>query len=439
MGQFYYSFAYNAPISLPPLSIQYADFALWQNDWLQGPFLEQQLAYWKKTLDGIPDQLLLPTDYPRPAVQTFRGAMHFFEIPPHLTSALKALCKREGVTHFMALLAVLQLLLARYSGQRDIVVGSPTANRTAPDLEPLIGCFINMLVLRTDLSGNPTFQSLLQRVRQVALGAYAHQDIPFERLVEELHPEREMNRTPLFQVMLAFQNVPFSRTTFADLTLSPLSGAVSDTAKFDLWVSLNETPQGISGTVEYSRDLFEVETIQHLVENWYVLLEAIVAEPEQRVNTYAILTEEERALQASWNATRQDWGLAHPCLSCLLAQQARRTPQAIALLSDTHSLTYQHLQERAAQLAHHLRQWHVGPETCVALCLPRSEALLIAVLAILATGAAYLPLDPQAPPARLAFQLAHANTRTITNWLDALPRGETRPKRRPQLSAFGWL
>ncbi len=420
LGQLYYSFSYSVPISLQPLSIQYADFALWQNAWLQGPALEAQLTYWKKTLADIPDQLLLPFDHPRPTVQTFRGAALSFEVPPPLTSALKALCNRESVTPFMAILALLQTLLARYSGQRDIVIGSPTANRTLPELEPLIGCFINMFVLRTDLSGNPTFQELLRRVRSVALGAYAHQDIPFEKLVEEIRPERSLSHSPLFQVMFAYQS--FLRTPLAlpELTITSLK-MDAGASMFDIDLTLWDIDGALQGDLVYSTTLFERATIVRFQTHFLQLLESAVADATQRIFNIPLLTPAEQELQADWNNTGALF-CSKQTLHEIFEAQVTQTPEVIALVSGETRLSYRELNQRANQLAHYLSTFLLTPGEPVGLYLERSPDLIIGLLAILKAGGAYLPLDITAPPERIAwmiedaspsFILTHSSLRTM--------------------------
>lgn len=287
----YTAFASNQPSPLPQLTIQYADFAYWQRKWLQGEVLERQLSYWRQQLDGI-SMLNLPTDRPRPAVQTYQGARRSLQFSKSLSDALLALAQQEGVTLFIALLTAFKILLYRYTQQEDIAIGSPIANRNRSEIEGLIGFFVNSLVLRTDLSGNPTFRELLSRVKEVALGAYAHQDLPFEKLVEELHPERNLNQNPLFQVVFALQNTPMSQLELPGLTLNPIQFD-TETTRFDLEFHLWEpkvqnglwidSSEGISGFVIYSTDLFDEATISQMLRHFHILLEGIVANPEQRI------------------------------------------------------------------------------------------------------------------------------------------------------------
>ncbi|PMB03027.1 non-ribosomal peptide synthetase, partial [Fischerella thermalis CCMEE 5273] len=278
LATLYQAFCHGQPSPLPELPIQYIDFAAWQKQWLTGEVLESQLAYWRQQLHGAPAVLELPTDHPRPAVQSFRGATHSFRLSPEQTLALKTLSQQEGSTLFMTLLAAFKTLLYRYTGNNDIVIGSPIANRNHREIEGLIGFFVNTLVLRTDLSGNPSFRELLRRVREVALGAYAHQDVPFEKLVEKLQPQRNLSHTPLFQVMFVLQNAHSLEIELPSLTLSTLESD-SGTAKFDLTLYMAETASGMIGSVEYNTDLFEPQTIQRLAEHFQTLLSGIVANP----------------------------------------------------------------------------------------------------------------------------------------------------------------
>ncbi|HEX6290855.1 MAG TPA: condensation domain-containing protein, partial [Herpetosiphonaceae bacterium] len=381
-----------------PLPIQYADFAIWQRQWLQGKVLDQQLGYWKRQLADLP-VLELPADRPRPAVQSYRGARQTFELSQEQTGALKALSEREGVTLFMTLLAAFQTMLYRYTGQHDLAVGSPVANRTRAEVEPLIGFFVNMLVLRTDLAGNPSFRELLQRVREVALDAYAHQDLPFEKLVEELQAERDLSHTPLFQVAFVLQNAPIPVLELPGLLLRPQQ-VDSGTAKFDLLLFAWEAADRLYGAFEYNSDLFDSATIARMVGHWQTVLAGILAQPTARLDDLPLLPDAERVHLLSLGQARA----AFPQTACLhqrFAAQAARTPDAIALSYAGHALTYAQLAARAHQLAHHLQQRGVGPDVPVALCLDRSLDLVVAVLAILSAGGYYVPLDPAAPAERL--------------------------------------
>jgi amino acid adenylation domain-containing protein len=389
--------------ALPALPLQYADFALWQRAWLQGPVLEAQLAYWRRQLADLPT-LALPTDRPRPAFQSFRGTTQPVLIPPARTAALNALSRQTSTTLFITLLAAFQTLLSRYTGQADIVIGVPLANRARPELEGLIGFFVNTLVLRGDLSGDPSFRALLARVREVTLEAHAHQDLPFEQLVEELAPLRDPSRNPLFQVMLVLQNMPMTAITLPELRVQPID-AHSGTAKFDLWLGLSEGPHGLSGALEYNTDLFDAVTITRLRGHLLTLLAGITANPDRPLSALPLLTDPERfQLIREWNATATDYPQTW-CIHVLFAAQAARTPDALAAVYGEQHLSYQELHQRASQLAGHLRTLGVVSGTRVGVCVPRSLELLVGLLGLLTAGAAYVPLDPATPPARLAFML----------------------------------
>jgi amino acid adenylation domain-containing protein len=404
LGTIYEAFAAGKPSPLPPLPIQYADFAVWQREALQGAVLDRQLSYWKRKLSDAPPVLELPLDKTRPAVQQFRGEQKVQWISPELRQELKRVSSRHRVTLFMTLLSAFKVLLWRYTNQPDIVVGSPIANRTRAETEELIGFFVNTLVLRTDLSGNPTFAELLDRVKEVALGAYDHQDLPFEKLVEELSPERDPGRNPLFQVSFVLQNATRSRLELPDLTLETLD-VHSGTAKFDLTLSILETPDGLKASWEYNTDLFERARIERMAEHFEVLLEAIVAEPETRIGELALLTSREREqVLVGWNQTAVAYPLKQS-IQQLFEEQVASTPKAVAVVDEHHALTYEELEQRANQLAWRLRSEGVGPESFVAVCLERSTELLVALLGILKAGAAYVPLDPSYPQPRLQFML----------------------------------
>jgi amino acid adenylation domain-containing protein/non-ribosomal peptide synthase protein (TIGR01720 family) len=387
---------------LPDLSIQYADYALWQRQWLQGDVLEAQLDYWQRQLADIP-VLALPSDRPRPAVQTFRGATQRFMLAKSLSDALAALSQREDVTLFMTLLAAFQTLLARYSGQDDIAVGTPIANRTRAELERLIGCFVNMVVMRSDLGGNPSFRDLLQRVRQVALGAYSHQDLPFERVVDAVQPTRDLSHTPLFQVVFILQNTPMPALELSGLRLReyPIE---SGTVQFDLVLNMIETADGLKGWLEYNTDLFAATTIERLIAHFQMLLAAVAAQPEATINDIPLLTAAERQMLADWNRTAERYP-DDRAVHQLVAEQAARRPEAIAVATGAETLSYGELNRRANQLAHQLHAAGIHPEACVAVYLERSANLIVALLAILKAGAAYVPLDPATPTSRLRLIL----------------------------------
>ena len=408
----YEAYAVGAESPLKELSLQYGDYAVWQREWLQGEVLDQQLSYWRKQLAGVPPVLQLPTDRLRPQVQTFRGAALPFKLSKELAEELRALSRREGVTLFMTLLAVLQTLLWRYTGEEDIAVGTPIANRRHGEIEGLIGFFVNTLVLRTDVSGNPTFRELVQRVKETALGAYTHQDVPFEMLVEVLQPERSMSYTPLFQVLFVLQNAPQEKLELSGLTLDLLS-IDSGTAKLDLMFSLEETEEGLEGVCEYSTDLFDEATILRLLGHFETLLEGVVNNPDEHISQLPLLLQtERRQLLDEWNATAEQFP-RELCVHELFEQQEEHMPGDVAVLFEETQLNYRELNERANKLAHRLRTLGVGAEQVVGVMLERSTEMIVSVLAILKAGGAYMPLDPEYPQDRLAFMLEDAGARVV--------------------------
>ncbi|HEY0406879.1 MAG TPA: amino acid adenylation domain-containing protein, partial [Pyrinomonadaceae bacterium] len=426
------------PSPLEELPIQYADYAAWQREHLQGEILEAQLAYWKRQLSGAPPLLELPTDRPRPPVQSYRGASQWLSFSPELTERLKQLSQRENVTLFMTLLAAFQILLARYSGQSDILVGTPVAGRNRIELEGLIGFFINTLVMRTDLSGEPTFVETLARVREVCLGAYAHQETPFEKLVEELQPERSLSRNPLFQVTFQlFSDAPSTVAPAADVALetttnaagAELSAAIAPvdepladeafldiergTAIFDLTFDMWESDGRLSGRVEYSTDLFDAATIARLLDAFEQLLKGATINPNARISELPLLSAAERAvLLNEWNATRAEYS-TDVCLHELFERQAERAPSAVAVVFEQEQLTYAELNTRANQLARYLRRLGVGPESFVGVLMERSVEMVVALLGVLKAGAAYVPLDPSYPQERLRFMLDDAGASVL--------------------------
>ena len=403
LGQIYEAYLRQQPSPLSELPIQYADFALWQRQRLQGEMLERQLAYWRKQLAALPTLLELPLDHLRPPVQSVHGSRISLQLTADLSDRLQRLSQSQEATLFMTLLAAFQTLLLRYSGAQDLAIGTPIASRNQVEIEGLIGFFVNTLVLRADLRGNPTFTSLLARVRETALGAYAHQDLPFEKLVEELNPERNLSHTPLFQVIFALQNASLSATAFAGLRLTPVeidTGAI----KFDLMMTAEEIAnQGILLQLTYSTDLFEASTAQRMLGHYQNLLQAIVDSPEQHLSELEMLSSAEREqLLVEWNATARNYG-SPVCVQELFEAQVERTPNATAAEFELHRMSYAELNGRANQLAHHLRGLGVGPEIRVALCMERGLEMLVALLAVLKAGGAYVPLDPEYPTERLRF------------------------------------
>jgi amino acid adenylation domain-containing protein len=407
LAALYDAFVAGKPSPLPELPIQYADFAYWQRQWLQGKVLETQLSYWQDKLAGSPPLVDLPTDHPRPAIQTYRGARESLMLSASLLQSLKALSQQEGVTLFMTLLAAFQTLLHRYTGQDDIVVGSPIAGRTHVETERLIGFFVNTLALRTDLSGNPTFRELLGRVRKMAMEAYAHQDLPFEKLLQELKLERDLSRPPLFQVLFNLENIPIKAVKTSSLSIDEFefdSGA----SQFDLALEVIEKDEGLSCLLNYSTDLFDAATIERMLGHYQTLLEGIVADPGQRIGMLPLLTEAERhQLLVEWNDTQADCP-QDSCIHQLFEAQVERTPDAVAVVFEDQQLTYRQLNARANQLAHYLRKRDVGPEVLVGICVERSLEMVVGLLGILKAGGAYVPLDPTYPKERLAFMLEDA-------------------------------
>ncbi|GAC1437037.1 MAG: hypothetical protein NVSMB58_28730 [Terriglobales bacterium] len=423
LAALYAAYLEGRPSPVPELSIQYADFAVWQRNWMQSDLFEKQLGYWKKQLDGAPDALELPIDRLRPAVQSYRGATATVVFPKDLADKLTTLSRDEGATLFMTLFAAYQTLLFRYTGQEDVVVGTPIANRVRAEVEQLIGIFVNTLVMRSDLTGNPTFRELLRRVRAVALGAYAHQDIPFEKLVEALRPERDLGRTPLFQAWFTLHNSPRSAFKLPGLELESMN-IHNGTSKFDLGISMFERPDGLSCTAEYSTDLFDADTIQALLAHFRMLLEGITANPDQQIATLPLLTKaEHHKLVVEWNDTKKEFP-RNRSLHEFIEQQVYRTPDATAVVFESQRLSYREVNARANQLAHRLRQLGVGPEVLVGVCLERSVEMVVGLLAIMKAGGAYVPIDPDLPRERLTMMLEDARPPVLLTQerlLDTLP------------------
>ena len=404
---------YGAGLSatLPELRTQYADFAVWQRDWLQSEALDQQLEYWRRQLADV-TALELPADKPRPAVASHRGARLDFRFSAELTQELKTLSRREGVTLFMTLLAGFQVALGRHAGQNDVVVGTDVANRNRLETEGLIGFFVNQLVLRMDLSGNPSFRSLLRRVRETTLEAYMRQDLPFERLVEELDPERSLGRSPLFQVKLVLQNTPRETLRMAGVDLRALD-ADYGIAKFDLTLILTEGQGGLSGTAEYATDLYEAVSIERLLARLRLALEEMAGDSQKRIAEAALLTAAERQqVLVEWNDTRLDYG-ERLCAHQLFERQAEYRPDAVAVVSEAGQLSYDMLNAQANRLARYLMELGVEAETPVAVCMERSPEMVIALLATLKSGGAYVPLDPNYPAERLVYMLENAQAAAL--------------------------
>jgi amino acid adenylation domain-containing protein len=416
----YTTFCNGESSSLPSLSLQYADFAHWQRSYLQGENLNKQLNYWQQQLAEINALLELPTDYQRPSVQSFKGRSEFLEIDLNLTQKLKRLSQESGTTLFMTLLAVFALLLSRYSNQNDIVVGSAIANRNRQEIEPLIGFFVNTLALRTNLQGNPSCRELLQRVKQVTLDAYDHQDLPFEKLIDELGLERSLAHHPLFQVAFGLQSGTPEKIELPGLTLTRFEWE-NTTTFFDLSLIFRETPQGLTGEWEYASDLFEAQTIQRMTGHLQVLLKGIVDNPNQPINTLSLLTEDEFQQLQIWNQTQTEYP-QNQTLVDLFEQQVTKNPDNLAVVFESHvrgnrelltgnskelkTLTYQELNQKANQLAHYLiENFQIQPDTLIGICVERSLEMIIGVLGILKAGGAYVPIDPNYPSERIRFML----------------------------------
>ena len=408
----YGAFTRGEPSPLQELPVQYADYTLWQLEHLKGEVLQRQLSYWSERLAGAPALLELPTDRPRPPVQTYRGAYEAVELSGALAERLRALGRREGATLFMVLLSAFQVLLSRYSGSEDVVVGSPIAGRTRAGTEELIGFFVNTLVLRTDLSGDPSFREVLRRVREATLGAYEHQELPFEQLVAEVAPERSLSHSPLFQVMFALNGPADAGAGFEGLRTERLETGLP-TTKFDLSLGFAEHAGGLGGGIEYSVDLFDAETIRRMAAHLERVLEQVAADADARLSRLELPGEaERRRVVEEWNRTEAPYPAGH-CIHQLVEAQVERTPHAPAVVFEGEALTYRELNERANRLARCLGRLGVGPEVRVGVCLERGLEMVVSVLATVKAGGAYVPLDPAYPPERLAFMLADSGAAVL--------------------------
>ncbi|MEH2438441.1 MAG: amino acid adenylation domain-containing protein [Nostoc sp.] len=408
----YKGFLTRSSSPLPSVSIQYKDFAHWQRQWLQGEILQTQLSYWKQQLEGMPPALQLPTDRPRPAVQTSHGAQQSIQLSEAVIKELKAIARQQGITLFMLLLAAFQTFLYRYTGQDDIAIGTPIANRNREEVKGLIGFFVNTLVLRADMSGNPTFDELLTRVKKVAVEAYTHQDLPFDQLVEVVQPERDMSRTPLFQVMFNVQDYS-QLPEMPGLALSLLK-IETETAQFDLSLSIEITEQGMAASYYYNTDLFNAVTITRMLRHFQNLLSGIAANPQARLSNLPLLSAADcqDLLELSRNQSLIP-SQSEQCIHQLFEKQVEQTPDAIAVVFQNQHLTYTELNQQANQLAHHLKTRKVGPEVLVGICIERSLEMVIGLLAILKAGGAYVPLDPAYPKERLALILKDAQVSVL--------------------------
>ena len=427
LAALYSAYARGEASPLAELPIQYADYAAWQRRWLQGAERTRLEDYWRRQLEGLPTLHGLPTDRPRPALQSDRGTAHHQSIGLEMTEGLKRLGQQEGATLFMTLQSALAVLLSRYSGATDIVLGTPIANRTQAEFMPLIGFFVNTLVLRLDLSGDLRFIDVLRQAKQNALDAYAHESLPFEQLVELMDPERSLSHHPLFQIMIALQNNEQTEPALPGLSLSVVE-APRTTVKFDLLLDLQEGPDGLKAVWEYAADLFDATTIERLAEHFRILLEGILSDSEQTIHRLQLLSAtERRVLLDDWNSTAADYPKDR-CLHELFEAQALQTPEAVAVVFEDRYLTYAELNAQANRLAHHLRSLGVEPEARVALCLERSFELVVALLAVLKAGGAYVPLDPAYPEERLSFMLVDSAPLVLltqgdlaTGLLEAIP------------------
>ena len=401
----YETFSANEPSPLAELPVQYADFAAWQREWITGGVLEEQLAYWKQQLSGNLPMLAIPTDHPRPARMTHRGGNGDFELTQTQVEQFNELSHREGATLFMAMMAALLALLHRYTGQEDIILGTANAGRKHAEIEKLIGFFVTTLVLRTDLSGNPKFSELLGRVRDAALGAYDHQDVPFEKLVEELQPERDMGRHPFFQVMVNYQNAVVEKPASRGLEITPLD--IGNQTRFDLELHIWAEPDCLFGNFIYSKDLFEQSTIDRMLRHFETLLAGIAANPEARLSELPLMSDEEQKQFREWNQTSSEYERDR-CVPQLVEMTVARQPEAVAVSYGPEQITYRELNTRANQLAHYLRKRGVGPDVRVGVLVDRSVELIVALLGILKAGGAYVPLDGSYPAQRLRFMLEDA-------------------------------
>ncbi|MEO8062857.1 MAG: amino acid adenylation domain-containing protein, partial [Pseudomonadota bacterium] len=429
----YQAFSKGESSPLAPLPIQYADYALWQRNWLQGAVLERQMSYWREQLKDLPPLLTLPTDRPRPAEQTFRGSTERFVLPLELSGKLHALSRAQGVTLYMTLLSAFAVLLSRYSGQQDVAVGTPIANRTRRETEAVVGFFTNTLVMRHDLSGDPRFVEVLERTRETALAAYAHQDVPFEHLVEALNPERRLGHSPLFQAMFMLQNAPSESLELPGLKVQPFAanedrqGTPDGSALFDLTLGVQETSTGLLGAAEYNTDLFDRTTVRRLLDHYARLLEVIAEAPSTRLSQIDTLgAEERRVLMVDWNATSQPYPV-NKCVHELFSEQVERTPEAIAVVDGPERLTYAELDRRSNQLAHYLRAIGVGPERSVVIYLERSKDMIVGLLGVLKAGGAYVPLDPIYPADRVAQVLQDAQPVSLLTHRHLLDRLSDHP------------
>ncbi|MCA2505882.1 MAG: AMP-binding protein, partial [Microcystis sp. M54BS1] len=423
LSRLYEAFLQKQSNPLPDLPIQYGDFAVWQRQQLQGDKLTQEVNYWQQQLTGIPPLLEIPTDHPRPPIQTFKGNNCTFKLSPELSQHLKNISQTSTATLNMTLLTAFNVLLYRYSRQEDIVIGIPSGNRQFPEIEPLIGCFVNTLPIRTQFKENLSFQALLNQVKQVFLEAYEHQDLPLEKVVEVVNPERNISYSPLFQVMFSWEDMlHINHFSMADLKLTPVTMNAL-IAQFDLTLAMQETAEGLVGSFDYNCALFNQDTIERMITHFQTLLEGIAVNPEQSIELLPILPLSEQKLLAQWNQTNI---AEHPkvCIHELFEHQVLKSPNAIAIEWENEKVTYQDLNHRANQLAHYLQSLGVDSEVLVGIYLERSLLVIVGLLAVLKAGGAYIPLDPDYPQQRLTYMAEDAQISlllTQESLLDSLP------------------
>ncbi|MEO0489403.1 MAG: amino acid adenylation domain-containing protein, partial [Cyanobacteria bacterium J06659_2] len=415
------------PSPLAPLTVQYVDYGLWQRQRLQGDKGDRHLQYWQQQLQDAPTLLALPTDYPRPPVQSLNGARHPIKLGQPLTQAVKHLGQAAGATVFMTILAAFKVLLYRYTHQQDLLVGTPVANRNQVATEGLIGVLVNTLAIRTQLQAEESFQTLLQQVRDRVIEANTHQDLPFEKLVEVLQPDRSRSYAPLLQVMLTVQNLPLDPHTCGNLTLQ-VEPLATDTIQFDLMLNLVESADGLQGWLEYNTDIFAAATIERMAQHLHGLLEQVVAAPDCAIAQFSLLTPPEHQLLASWNNTQVDTP-AEPSIQQLFEAQVARTPDAIAVVFESQALSYRALNTRANQLAHHLQTLGVTAENLVGVYMERSLEMIVGLLAILKAGGVYVPLDPSYPQARLQFMVEDTQVPVLLTQTQCLAKLPALPAR----------
>ncbi|MBA2613383.1 MAG: AMP-binding protein, partial [Bacteroidetes bacterium] len=419
--ELYNSFNENRPAALPVLDVQYADYSIWQRGFLGGELFDRKIGYWKNKLEGV-EILQLPTDYARPAVQSTRGATIRSVIKKEVSIQLQAFSKQQGGTFFMALLAAFKVLLSRYSGQQDICVGTPIAGRQQQELEGLIGFFVNTLAIRTEVNGEDTFTDFFQQVRKVTMEAFENQEMPFEKIVDEVVKERSLSRSPLFQVMMVYMNTPeVPEMRLGEIKLSK-ENLERTTAKFDIQVFLTDTPEGLSMIIEYCTDLFCDASMNRMMGHFKELLLSIITDPLQKIGDLSMLPKaEEQQLLVELNNTARDYPKDKTVIS-FFEQQVTKTPDAVAVIFEEEQFTYAELNRLANQLAHYLRSKSVKEETLVPLCVERSPQMIVGIWGILKAGAAYVPIDPEYPEDRISYMLEDTNATLIITSKDCLDK-----------------